>query len=174
MNATTLSALDSQPVACILPDTTQRKPISGLSAKKRNNSPRATPGIPPNERQPVCVVDDAIDRHALYRETVSWLERLEGMVREGRDIEYAHGFSTYVLNARIPHLLSKYPADGSLKVDGAFLDWRVRELKRAVQSQYTGAEAPGVPESELASINHKLNLIAGELVKLTILHKQNE
>jgi len=183
MQQTIPPTLDSQALADTVVTSSPGKATSAPATKVRNNSPRAhQPGIkrsPPSGacdnqlgtpcNESVCTVDP-IDLHVLYRETVREADRFEAMVREGLAIEFAHCFSTYVLNARIPHLLMRYPEQGTLKVDGAFLDWKIRELKAAVQTQFVTGESPGVPESELAKINHKLNLIAGELARLTFLY----
>jgi len=149
-----------------------RQSTSDPAANGRNFPARAQP---PGDSNPAtaCTVDP-VDLHILYRATVQQLEWFGKLVLEGKHLEAVHEFTRYVLAARIPHLLRRYPAEGTLKVDGAFLDWRVRELQRDVQAQYVTGKAPGLPASELTTIDHKLNLIAGQLAKLTFLHEQNK
>jgi len=171
MHAATDLPVDSQPLGDTFPPQSLGQAAKPSARIGRNKSSRASAnGSPSNERN-ACAVDP-VDLHILYRETGYQLDRFDAMVREGKHIEFAHGFTTYVLNARIPHLLRRYPATGTLKVDGAFLDWRVRELKQEVQRQYVSKKAPGVPQSELELVNHKLNIIAGQLAKLTVLYDQ--
>lgn len=183
MQQTIPPGLDSQPLADTVATSSPRKARPARTREVRNNSPSAYPGIKGSSSPASCAIEsgipneslvtvDPIDLHVLYRETVREADRFEGMVREGLAIEFAHCFSTYVLNARIPHLLRRYPEQGTLKVDGAFLEWKIRELKAEVQRQFVTGESPGVPESELAGINDKLNLIAGRLAQLTVLYEQ--
>jgi len=165
---------ESQPLVDNPPPTTTFRasatPASGSDPVAHGRNIPAS-AQPPRDSNDTCAVHP-VDLHVLYRATVQQLDWFEGLAREGHHLDFAHAFTGYVLNARIPHLLRQYPAEGTLKVDGSFLDWKVRELKREVQRQYVEGQAPGVPESELASINYKLNLIAGQLAKLSVLSMQ--
>jgi len=165
-------SVDNQGVTPESPAVAVRHDTSSPVRNGRKPPSRAQQTGVPKNPLPGVDADDALDRHILYRETVYQMDRYEEAVREGQFIEAAHAFTTYVLNARIPHYLRKYPAEGTLKVDGAFLEWRVRQLKAEVQRQYVEGKAPGVPQGELGAINHKLNIIAGQLARLTILHEQ--
>jgi len=166
------SLVDNPPLATTFSATAFQQPTSGLDRNGRNPPSRAhEPGV----SKLIALPDvDAVDFHILYRETASALDAYGRLVCEGKFIECAHAFSRYVLNAGIPRVLKRHAAEGTLKVDGAFLEWRVQELTRQVQSQYVTGVVPGVPESELASINHKLNLIAGRLAQLSVLSQPKE
>jgi len=161
--------VDNQPVLSESSVSSRQDSPSPVRNERKTPSRAHKLGVPKNSAPDVDATDE-LDRHILYKETVYQLSLYEQASRTGQFLEAAHAFTTYVINARIPHFLRKYPAAGTLKVDGAFLEWKVRELKSEVQRQYVEGKAPGVPMGELGAINHKLNLIAGELAKLSFLY----
>jgi len=112
-------------------------------------------------------VPDAVTLHIIYRETMTHLESWENLAREGKDLMPALDFTRYVLWSGIVKLLKAYPAEGTLKVDGAFLEWKAKEVAEMIQAQFKGGKPPGATSTDLASINHKLDLIAGRLARIT-------
>jgi len=82
-------------------------------------------------------------------------------MREGKELMAALDFARYVLRSGIPNLLNEYG------LDGAKLRWLAQEIVDEVQDRFrrndTGANLHG---SEVATIDHKLDLIAGQLSRL--------
>jgi len=117
------------------------------------------------------VVSDAVLLHTLYQKTLWELESYEKRAREGKDLMPALDFARFVTVSGIAKLLKQYPADGTLKVDGAFLEWKANEVKAMVQQQFVTGQIPGASTSDLQEIRHKLDLIAGYL---SVMHKSTE
>ncbi len=109
-----------------------------------------------------------VDYHWLYRETVNQLDRYGKAVAQGSALSEALNFTRYLLWSGITKVLEAHARPEPLKVDGAYVRWKAEELQRAVQERFKmNKTAPNVALSELESINHKLDLIAGHISKLS-------
>ncbi len=85
----------------------------------------------------------------------------------GQDLNAAIEFARYVLWSKLDDVLKPHDCDGALKVDSAFLRWKAEELQRNVQECYQlGKGATRTEQTQLEGINRKLDLIAGQLVKM--------
>jgi len=103
----------------------------------------------------------------LYRETISEIARQEKLACEGKDLEASLRLANYVLNSGLVPILKAYSQDVPVKIDGAHLQWRAEELQRTVRAFYVGqGHKPKIEMSEIESINHKLDLIAGYVAGL--------
>jgi hypothetical protein len=112
--------------------------------------------------------DSEVNSHVLYSWTVQRLEHYAARVSECRDLPEALDFARYVLNSRLSAVLRPHSSpDSCLKVDPDFLDWKARELARAVQDRYAlNDTSPHLEALQLQSLHEKLNTIAGYLSKL--------
>jgi hypothetical protein len=109
-----------------------------------------------------------------WRETSNQLHSHKRLVAEGKYLEEAHDFCRYVLNSGMLSIFEASPQAFPLKVDAAFLRWQAEELTREIQDRYRkGKNTPTVEFSEIQSINRKLDLIAGQLAKVSNLPRQD-
>jgi len=116
-------------------------------------------------------VSDAVLLHTLYQKTLWELESYEKRAREGKDLMPALDFARYVRVSGLAKLLKEYPATGTLKVDGAFLEWKANDVQEMIQRQFVTGISPGPTTSDLQNISHKLDLIAGYL---SVMHRPSE
>lgn len=112
--------------------------------------------------------DELGNMHWLYKETMSRLEWYDKAVSEGRDLDAANDFARYILNSQLGRILKPFDNSGVLKVDSSFLVWSASELRSRVCSLWSrGKVAPKAEATHLESIHHKLDLIAGQLARVS-------
>ncbi len=97
-------------------------------------------------------------------------------ILEGSHVECELDFARFVSQCGITDLMNEHPLNNSkliglLDYDGNTL-WNEADRVRLLAGQYyegktskTEGTAQGVPRSELEKLNHKLDLIAGELAR---------
>jgi len=114
------------------------------------------------------VQSDGVLLHWLWKETINQLKVLDAAVRDGRGLEEAINFARFVQWSGLAKLMERNACDGELKVDGALVRWKCRELERTVQDAWKGRELAR-PKPDMEAINYKLDLIAGRLAQLSAL-----
>lgn len=109
-----------------------------------------------------------VDFSWLWREAFNLLGRYENAVRQGESLEAAADFARFVIWSRICNILQEHNSPGPLKVDSALLYWKAEELLRSVQEQWQRkGVVPPAHKSQIEAINHKLDLIAGQLARMS-------
>jgi hypothetical protein len=89
-------------------------------------------------------------------------------VGERKDLDAALEFASYVQWSGLIDLCKANAQPEPLKVDGAFLEWKVKDLQRECREQFKSPNAsPRIHKAELESINEKLDLIAERLAQVS-------
>lgn len=105
--------------------------------------------------------------HLLWQHAVNQLEHYRQALLEGREVDEAFAFSSFVIRSRLVQVLREYDNSGVLKVDSAFLDWKAREIQQACQDIYrANGNVDPSRTTYLEAIHHKLDLIAAHVAKL--------
>jgi len=87
-------------------------------------------------------------------------------VSEGKDLQPAVEFARYVIWA-VVGLCKATPQKDPLTVDGHLLEHTARQLERAVTERYrTNNTQAAVSLTELEKLNHKLDLLAGQMARM--------
>jgi hypothetical protein len=114
------------------------------------------------------VCPDLATLHWFWNETRNRLESLRHRVREGADLMEAADFCRYVLNSGLLKILAPFDTQAPLKIDSAFLRWSAEDLLREVQVLWrAGKIVPGANVAQNEAILHRLDLIAGQVAKLS-------
>lgn len=104
----------------------------------------------------------------IWRETSNRIESLDTAVQEGKKLEEALNFCRFVFWSGLLQLFRENPQPAPLKVDGPFLEWRLKELQQKVQDRYRLNDGqPHIDETQLSAINRKLDVIAAHVSKLS-------
>lgn len=111
---------------------------------------------------------DAVSLHWMWRETNSLLDHYTRRAVEGIELEAGAKFARYVRFAGIVKLFKEHAAGEPLTVDGALIDWKANELEKAVCEKWRSGAVPQSRDTQLEVIDHKLNLIAGQLAKVQL------
>ena len=105
--------------------------------------------------------------HRIWSETDSRLDILRARVAENKDVMAALDFARWLFWSGLLELLEANACSGFLKVDGANLRWKCRELQRECQERFRlNDNEPHIAALRLQSIDEKLNTMAGYLSKL--------
>jgi hypothetical protein len=105
-----------------------------------------------------------LELYVLYRETKSQVESFLAPVSECKQLESAICFCRYVRWSGLLKLFKTNPQPHPLPVDGYLLESVINELESEVLRRYqTGDVKPRIDAAQLERINHKLDLIAGQL-----------
>lgn len=113
---------------------------------------------------------DAVTLFTIARETSSRIETLHARAREGKDIQAAKDFASYVQWSGLLKLIQVQTANlpEALKFDGELLAWKHKELLSTVHSQSkTLSKVVSIEYAQLEAVNHKLDLIAAHVSKLS-------
>jgi len=114
---------------------------------------------------------DTANLHWLYRETMNRLDLHARRVAEGRDLQAAKEFASYVTFSGLVKLFKAFPQPEPLKVDGYLLEHAAKELTYLVTERYrTNNTQAQIGMTELEKINHKLELIAGHMARAIPAH----
>src|SRR5450759_2817873 len=137
----------------------------------KNGSRLEQTSTAPTESESESLDSGKYGRHNLarfWKETANKLDSFRARVQEGKDLEAAREFCAYVIWSGMLRMFDAYPQEFPLKVDGAFLRFKAEDLQREIQERWrSGKNAPSIQFSEVQSINHKLDLIAGHLAKFS-------
>jgi len=111
---------------------------------------------------------DSVQMHWMYRETLNRLAIHAKRVSEGKSLDEALDFTHYLQSSGLIKFFEVNPHPAPLKVDGAFLRWRCRELQMAIRDRYRNHDVSSrVEPSELEAISRKLDIIAAGIAKLS-------
>lgn len=96
------------------------------------------------------------------------LDSYSERVRSGRDFDAAVEFARFILNSGLIQLLRPFDQSGVHAVDSSLLCHKATELQRMVCDAYrTGQAKPQARDTQLERIQHSLDLIAGQVAKLS-------
>jgi hypothetical protein len=115
----------------------------------------------------VLVKCDSVDLHWLYRETMLRLSVLAERCREGVDVSAASEFARFVQGSGLIKLFRSNPQAEPFEVDGAKVEKAVRDLLWDCGERLRRALPGMVEASALERVHHKLDLIAGQLIKIS-------
>jgi len=139
------------------------------SRKLGNNSPRSI-NVPLDtcSTNRINVEIDDVCLYTLANSTSTQLAVLHDRAREGKDLQAANEFCAFLEWSGILKLLEAGSRPGPLKIDGAHIRWKQRELLGVVRAQFkANAKTISLELSQLEAVNHKLDLIAAHVAKLS-------
>jgi len=144
--------------------------LAALKSDERDPHPGTEAAI--QDSQGSCVAmrnrQLQVEAHVLYSAFAERLRTLARAVSRGEQLDEANDFSRLILNSRIVEIISPYDFGGALKVDSAHLRWLAEELRRNACAAFQSAgTTPREPDGALDAINHKLDLIAGQLARIS-------
>ena len=124
-----------------------------------------------------CMSVDSNTLHSVYAWAMRDLKVLESRVRQGSGVEFAAEFAAFVMNSGICALMNDNPELNitlrkAFPYNGVELFRVANDLRLECGQYYQGrtskaeGTAKGVKQSELEAINHKLDLLAGQLASL--------
>jgi len=106
--------------------------------------------------------------HWLWKETVARLRRLDARAREGKSVDEANDFARWVRMSGLLWVFEAFKAAPPLEVSADAVRALLTEIACDCEAHWKNEpRGPWVEKSELESINQKLDLIAGQLVKLS-------
>ncbi len=109
-----------------------------------------------------------VNLFTICRETSVRLDTLLERAREAKDLHAAKEFVSYLQWSGILKLLEYHSQPEPLKIDGSHIRWKAEQLLSVVHQQLKQKQVVVSLElSQLESVNHKLDLIAGRLACLT-------
>lgn len=158
-----------------LKDSTNGPESGSFESSRKSASARPTPrdirdgtsGNPVHDSESI-MQPDRVQLHVLYRDTKYRLHGFREAVREGRHLDEAAGFARFVLNSGLCAVLAQFPQADPLPCDGHLLRGFAQDLLAAVQERWrTGNTKPEVELSELQAIRRNLDLIAGQVARMT-------
>lgn len=105
-----------------------------------------------------------VELHRLFREINSRLDRHLKEADEGLNLDAALDFCRFVFWSGLLELLKRNSCSVPLTVDGPLLAYKVGQLQGEIQRRFSSGDSqPNTNLTELSRINHKLDLIAGQL-----------
>ena len=106
--------------------------------------------------------------HWLWKETVSRLRRLDARAREGKFVDEASEFARWVKFSGLLLVFKAFEAPPPLEVSPKEVELLITEILFDCEAHWKNEpRGPWVEKSELESINHKLDLVASQLSKLS-------
>jgi hypothetical protein len=106
--------------------------------------------------------------HWLWKETVSRLRRLDARAREGKFVDEASEFARWVKFSGLLLVFKAFEAPPPLEVSPKEVERLITEILFDCEAHWKNEpRGPWVEKSELESINHKLDLVASQLSKLS-------
>lgn len=111
---------------------------------------------------------DDVTIYTIARETAARIETFTRRVKEGKDLQAAKDFTSYLRWSGVLKILEAHNnTTGPLKVDGALIRWKCGQLEKLVQAQFQSpSNVVHLELSALESINNKLDLLAGHVAKM--------
>jgi len=114
-------------------------------------------------RVALTVIDEA-DLHWLWKETVARLDRLAGLVREGKSVAEAADFCKWLQFSGLSKLFQVFPQAAPCVVDHVVIEKKIRDLLFECGELFRGGKAdPKYAASDIAEINRKLDIIAAHV-----------
>lgn len=110
---------------------------------------------------------DSTQLHWLWNETRLRLNQLATRADEGVDVQPAMDFARWIQFSGLIKLFKDNPQSEPVKVDGELIDKLVRDLVMDC-GDYLKLNTPGfVRVCQIEAVNHKLDLIAAQLAKVS-------
>ena len=128
-------------------------------------------GLPESESKHLQTDSTKIEPHKLHwlwKETVSRLRRLDARAREGKFVDEASEFARWVKFSGLLWVFTAFQAPPPLEVSPKEVERLITEILFDCEAHWKNEpRGPWVEKSELESINHKLDLVASQLSKLS-------
>jgi len=119
------------------------------------------------ESNPIAPVSLKVEMYNLGRQTENRLLALQGDVAECKSVDEAANFTRWLSTSGILAMLEMFTTDGSLPVNGPPLRKLAEKILSDCGDLYRSGKATArYQASDIAAINHKLDLIAGRLAGL--------
>jgi len=113
-------------------------------------------------------MDSSIAIYKLARETSNRIEVLHDRVSEGQDLQAAKEFCSYLRWSGIIRLIRSFEPVGQLTIDTAHIEWKFEQLESLTHDQSRQpSKVVSLQLSQLQAMNHKLDLIAGHVAKIS-------
>lgn len=107
--------------------------------------------------------------HWLWKETMARLERLHKRVCEGKHVDEASEFARWLRFSGLLDIFRMFKAGEPLEVDATKVEKLITDtLFECEQFWKRNPRGPYVALSELESINHKLDLLAGRIAQMPV------
>jgi len=111
---------------------------------------------------------DSVDLHWIWRETTRRLESFAGDVREHKRVLEASDFIRWLQFSGLLKLFAAHPQPEPLRVDVANVRKLIEDLRFSCGESFRNGKAdPQYAASDIAAINHKLELIAAHVATLS-------
>jgi len=113
-------------------------------------------------------MDSSIAIYKLARETSNRIDVLQERVSEGQDLQAAKEFCSYLRWSGIIRLIRSFEPVGQLTIDTAHIEWKFEQLESLTHGQSRQpSKVVSLQMSQLQAMNHKLDLIAGHVAKIS-------
>jgi len=109
-----------------------------------------------------------VNLHVMWREFDLRLDSYARKVADNRCLEEALDFARFLQISGTLVFFKHHTRTGGLKIDGALLAWKARELELAVCDKFREGLKPERRDTVLESILHRLDLIAGHVAKIPV------
>jgi hypothetical protein len=158
--------IDGPPGACYTVGNTAGQPQYNDSPEPGWKAGERTPRHPESESKRTLHFDSA-QLHWLWNETRLRLKLLATRADEGVDVQAAMDFAHWIQFSGLIKLFKDNPQSEPLKVDGELIGKLVRDLVMDC-GDFLKLNTPGfVRVCQIEAVNHKLDLIAAQLGKLS-------
>jgi hypothetical protein len=115
-------------------------------------------------------VDDHVRYYQIAREITARLDTLRLRANEGKGLHDAKDFVSFLKWSGLLSLLETHSAtsyETDMPIEGAFLRQKADEVLQLVNDRFRQNPSElNVPMTALERLNHKLDLIAGQVAKL--------
>lgn len=105
--------------------------------------------------------------HCMWSHTMLRLQQYLTRIKEGKDVMAASEFARFVRNVGLVDLFSVNATDGPLMVSGAKVDALCSAVLQGCADAWNNRSAPTVELAAVERINHKLDVIAAHLARVS-------
>jgi len=115
----------------------------------------------------VPLIDEA-DLHWLWKETHAKLSTFSKLVRECKQVTEAADFCRWLQFSGLPKIFKACPQSEPMPVNYEVIDKQIRDILFECGELFrTGKADPQYAQSDIAAINHKLDIIAAHVSTLS-------
>jgi hypothetical protein len=115
-------------------------------------------------------MSDAVTFYKLGREVSARLDIFQKRVVEGKDVQAAKEFCSFLLWSGLLNMLEEHSRtdyESDLPIDGRLIRFKCEALQDAVNHAFTeGSKTITLELSAMEAINRKLDLLAGHMAKI--------